>query len=74
MIGEEVSIAILSVLIQLGDELLKSNQFAIGFPQIIQLAVILAGHGSGNGHTILFQAAAVWLEFCANAIVENKEE
>jgi len=74
MIGEEVSIAILSVLIQLGDELLKSNQFAIGFPQIIQLAVILAGHGSGNGHTILFQAAAVWLGFCANAIVENKEE
>ena len=68
MIGEEVSLSILSVLIQLGNELLKPNKFALGFPQIIQLLVILAGHGSGNGHTYLFQAAAIWLEFCANAL------
>lgn len=73
MIGEEVSLSILSVLIQLGNELLKPEKFAIGFPQIIQLLVILAGHGSGNGHTYLFQAAAIWLEFCADALVENNE-
>jgi hypothetical protein len=73
MIGEEVSLSILSVLIQLGNELLKPNKFALGFPQIIQLLVILAGHGSGNGHTYLFQAAAIWLEFCADALEDNNE-
>jgi hypothetical protein len=74
MIGEEVSLSILSILIQLGNELLKPNKFAVGFPQIIQLLVILAGHGSGNGHTYLFQAAAVWLEFCADALTDNNQE
>jgi hypothetical protein len=74
MIGEEVSLSILSVLVQLGNELLKPNKFAIGFPQIIQLLVILAGHGSGNGHTYLFQAAAIWLEFCANALVDENDK
>ncbi|UJR08441.1 hypothetical protein I4U23_012711 [Adineta vaga] len=74
LIGEEVSLSILSVLIQLGNELLKPNKYALGFPQIIQLLVILAGHGSGNGHTYLFQAAAIWLEFCADTLtVEDKE-
>jgi E3 ubiquitin-protein ligase UBR4 len=73
MIGEEVSLSILSVLIQLGNELLKPNKSAIGFSQIIQLLVILAGHGSGNGHTYLFQAAAIWLEFCADALTDNNK-
>ncbi|CAF4256832.1 unnamed protein product, partial [Rotaria sp. Silwood2] len=73
MIGEEVSLSILSVLIQLGNELLKPNKFALGFPQIIQLLVILAGHGSGNGHTFLFQAAAIWLEFCADTLADKND-
>lgn len=73
MINEDVSLSILSVLIQLGNELLKPEKSALGFPQIIQLLVILAGHGSGNGHIYLFQATAIWLEFCANALVENNE-
>ncbi|CAF3628387.1 unnamed protein product [Adineta steineri] len=74
MISEEVSLSILSVLIQLGNELLKPNKYALGFSQIIQLLVILAGHGSGNGHTYLFQAAAIWLEFCADALVEDNKD
>ena len=73
MIREEVSLSILSVLIQLGNELIKPNKSAIGFPQIIQLLVILAGHGSGNGHHYVFQAAAIWLEFCADALTEKNE-
>ncbi|CAM4878013.1 unnamed protein product [Rotaria socialis] len=73
MTGEEVSLSILSVLIQLGNELLKSNKSALGFSQIIQLLVILAGHGSGNGHTYLFQATAIWLEFCADALTDTNE-
>ncbi|CAF3538830.1 unnamed protein product [Rotaria sp. Silwood1] len=73
MIGEEVSLSILSVLIQLGNELLKPNKFALGFPQIIQLLVILAGHGNGNGHIFLFQAAAIWLEFCADTLADQNE-
>ena len=74
MIDEKVSLAILPVLIQLGNELLKLNKYASGFPQIIQLLVILAGHGSGNGHTHLFQAATDWLEFCVNALANKDEE
>lgn len=73
MINEDVSLSILSVLIQLGNELLIPNKYALGFPQIIQLLVILAGHGSGNGHSYLFQATAIWLEFCANTLVENND-
>jgi hypothetical protein len=73
MIGEEVSLSILSVLIQSGNELLKPDKSAVGFPRIIQLSVILAGHGSGNGHTYLFQAAAIWLEFCADVLEDNNE-
>ncbi|CAF1322792.1 unnamed protein product, partial [Rotaria sordida] len=74
MIGEEVSLSILSLLIQLGNELLKPNKYALGFPQIIQLLIILAGHGSGNGHTFLFQAAAIWLEFCADTLADKNED
>ncbi|CAF0847863.1 unnamed protein product, partial [Didymodactylos carnosus] len=68
IIGEEVSLSVLSTLIQLANELLGPSKFAIGFPQSIQLLIILAGHGTGSGHTYLFQAAAIWLEFCADAL------
>lgn len=74
MVGEEVSLSILSVLIQLGNKLLKPNEYALGFPQTIQLLIILAGHGSGNGHTYLFQAAAIWLEFCADELTDRNDE
>ena len=73
MIGEQVSFSILSVLINLGHGLLKPDKMALGFPQIIQLLVILAGHGSGNGHTVLFPAAATWLETCADTLGESNE-
>ncbi|CAF3923206.1 unnamed protein product, partial [Rotaria sp. Silwood1] len=38
-----------------------------------QLLVSLAGHGNGNGHIFLFQAAAIWLEFCADTLADQNE-
>ena len=74
MIDERVSRALLTVLIRLGEELLKPSKLALGFSQIIQLLVILAGHGSGQGHEQLFQATTRWLTFCANVLDKQQDD
>jgi hypothetical protein len=58
----------------LGEELLKPTKLVLGFPQIIQLLVILAGHGSGQGHEKLFHATTRWLAFCDNVLEEKEKE
>ncbi|CAF3129743.1 unnamed protein product [Rotaria sp. Silwood2] len=58
MIGEEVYLSILSILIQLRDQLLKPNKYPLGFSLIIELLIILAEHRSANRHTFLFQPPA----------------
>ena len=73
MINENVSISILQILIELGNELRQADKFALGFPQIIQLLVILAGHGSGNGHGYLFQAAIQWLQSSTEILTESDQ-
>ena len=71
MIDERVSRSLLTVLIRLGEELVKPTKLPLGFPQIIQLLVILAGHGSGQGYEQLFHATTRWLVFCANVLEEK---
>ena len=58
MIDKRVSRSLLTVivLIRLAEQLFKPTKLALGFPQIIHLLVILAGHGSGQGHEQLFHA------------------
>ncbi|CAF2715979.1 unnamed protein product [Rotaria sp. Silwood2] len=58
MIEEEVYLSILSILIQLRDQLLKPNKYPLGFSLVIQLLIILAEHRSANRHTFLFQPPA----------------
>ena len=58
MIDERSSQLLLKVLIELAKKFFDFVHRAVGFPQLIQLLVILAGHGSGHGHRQLFPAAA----------------
>jgi hypothetical protein len=73
IINEHVSSTLLTILVELGDELLQTTAHAIGLPQIIQLLVILAGHGSGNGHRQLCAIANKWLVQCAERLQTNVE-
>ena len=61
-VSENVSQAILSALIPLGDMLLPTATGEInGFPELMVVMQILAGVGQGTGHTRLFEAATKWL-------------
>ena len=70
LIDERVSRLLLTVLIRLADALFQPTKLAVGLPQIVELLVILAGHGSGQGHRQLFQAITrrQWLTSCANVL------
>jgi E3 ubiquitin-protein ligase UBR4 len=68
--NETVSLTILSTLIQLGTNLINSNE-GNGFPQLLSLMDMLASGGGGRGHIFLFQASCIWLDHLKGANLES---
>ena len=62
LVGEVVTLSILSAFIQSASKLLNIHS-SVGFPDLINLMNTLSSAGSGLGHLYLFQACCIWLEY-----------
>lgn len=71
IIDERSSQLLLNVLIELAKKFFDFVDRAVGFPQTIELLLILDGHGSGHGHRQLFPAAAHWFSSCVQRMSDD---
>jgi hypothetical protein len=69
-LNETVPLTILSTLIQLGTNIINTNE-GNGFPQLLSLMDVLASAGGGRGHLYLFQACCIWLEHLKSIDMEQ---
>ena len=69
-VNETIPLTILSTLIQLGTNLINSNE-GNGFPQLLSLMDMLASGGGGRGHIYLFQASCIWLDHLKGVNLES---